>query len=178
MSQKLLYRKPKPGEYGPFYKGYIEEAEEKYLPELLADQREEFLNLLSGLSEEDALYRYSPGKWSVKQVVGHLADTELIFCYRALSIARANSPDLPGYDHDTYVENADFDRKALQALLGDYQAVRSVSIRLFSSFSDETLAKKGIVNENPGSVRAIGFIIAGHERHHMTILRDRYLEKV
>jgi len=173
-----LSKKPYRSEYGDFYAGYIQELPDHSLLQILPYQNRQFLDLLSDFSEQSSQRRYEPGKWSVKEVLGHLADTELIFQYRALSLARGERKPLPGYDHDHYVLNANFDDVPLHELLERIRLTREITISLFQSFSPVQLMRSGIVNGNPFSVRAIGFVIAGHEMHHMKVIRHKYLSQL
>lgn len=170
-----LSKKPYRSEYGDFYAGYVEELPDQSLLQILPYQNRQFVDLLSDFSEQSSQRRYEPGKWSVKEVLGHLADTELIFQYRALSLARGEQKPLPGYDHDHYVLNANFDDVPLNQLLERIRLTREITISLFHSFNPVQLMRSGIVNDNPFSVRAIGFVIAGHELHHMKVIRQKYL---
>lgn len=165
----------KEDEYSEYYKGYISYSNGIDLFNLLRANADEVNLLLTSLSEEDALYSYEHGKWAIKEVFGHIIDTERIFGYRALAIARGEQKPIAGYDHDTYVKNADFNHQTLSSLLSQYQTAREATIALFHSFTDEQLLRKGIANNNTFSVRALGYTIAGHEIHHLNILAERYL---
>jgi len=120
------------------------------------------------------MHRYAPGKWSVKEVVGHVTDAERVFGYRALRIARADTTPMPGFDENAWVPAANFDRRSMPELVAGYQAVRAATVALFSSFDEEALTRRGTANDQEVSVRALAHIMAGHELHHMTILRERY----
>lgn len=165
----------KENEYGTFYAGYIRLSDGMDLAGQLRAQKVEVLTLMAHLTEKESLYRYGEGKWSLKQVFGHLTDTERIFCYRALAVARGEENPLPGYDQDRYVDGAGFDAQSLESLAGQYRTVREATLELFSAFSDEELLRKGVVSDSPCSVRALGYIIAGHEQHHLNIIAERYL---
>jgi uncharacterized damage-inducible protein DinB len=133
------------------------------------------LLLMGTLTEDQAEYSYSDGKWSIKDIIGHITDTEQIFCYRALALARGEKTPLPGYDHDAYVKNAEFKSYSLNMLKKHYRATRIATISLFRNFSQAEMLKNGIVNEVNFTVRALGYVIAGHEIHHRNILADKYL---
>ena len=120
------------------------------------------------------MHRYAPGKWSVKEVVGHMIDGERVFSYRALRVARADTTPLPGFDENAWVPAAHFDRRPMPDLVADYQTVRAATVALFSSFEEEALVRMGTANDQPISVRALAHMIAGHELHHVAILRERY----
>jgi uncharacterized damage-inducible protein DinB len=167
--------RPQPGEYGSGYERYINLASEEDVVAALEAQSQETAALLGGLSEEQASQRYAPDKWSIKQLVGHVTDSERIFAYRALSIARGETTPLPGFDQDPYVANAASDDRSISDLTEELAAVRRANLMMFRAFSEEAWHRSGTASEYPISVRAIAFIILGHERHHVRILRDRYL---
>ena len=165
--------KPQPEEHVEYYAKYIKLVGDDALGALRA-QSASTPRLLSGLSEAQAMHRYAPGKWSVKEVVGHLIDGERVFSYRALRIARADTTPLPGFDENAWVPAAHFDRRAMPDLVADYQTQRAATVALFSSFDEDALVRLGTANDQPISVRALAHIIAGHELHHVGILRERY----
>lgn len=166
---------PAADEYDPYYQGYIERVEGKQLSLILRQQRAQVTELLAGLTEEQAAYRYAPDKWSVKEVLGHLIDTERVFVYRAMSIARGEKQSLPGFEQDEYVVTGGFDSRPLEGLSAEYEAVRNASIAFFESLDEASWLKTGTANDAAVSVRAIGYIIPGHEAHHLAILQERYL---
>lgn len=131
----------------------------------------EFLDLIT---EEQGNYVYAEGKWSVKELLVHLIDTERIFCNRALRIARNDKTDLPGYDHDKYVDNSEANERNLCDICKEYNVVRKGTVALFKSFTSTMLEREGTANNNKLTVLAIGFIISGHEIHHVNILEERY----
>lgn len=168
--------RPAPHEYAPFYARYIEHVPEgSHLPALLEAQATELDVLLAGLDEAKALHRYAPGKWSIKEMVGHLADAERIMTYRLLRIARGDATALAGFDEDAYVAVAAFDRRSLADLMAEFQAVRRATLALIRSLDAEAFARCGIANQNPVSAAAIAHILFGHTAHHMAVLRERYL---
>lgn len=173
MNQPILTR-PAEGEYAPFYAGYIAKSPAGDLTAHLAAQRDETRRMLGGLDDSTAGHRYEPGKWSIKEVIGHLIDSERVIAYRLLRIARGDSTPLPGFDQDAYVPMGRFDRRSMQDLLEEFSAVRDATIRLLRSLDREALDRRGIANGNPISAKAIVFIIAGHERHHVEVLQERY----
>jgi hypothetical protein len=166
--------RPEPDEIPAHFAGYIARVTETDPVTVCAAQIEETTALLRGLSETDALYRYAPGKWSIKEVVGHLADTERIMAYRALRIARGDQTPLPGFDENTYVPPAKFDGRPLADLIGEFRTVRAATLALLRTFDAEAWLRRGIASGKPISVRALGFVIPGHERHHVEVLRTRY----
>ncbi len=169
--------RPKPDEYDSYYAGYVERARAQSVFAALTEQKQEVTALLSALGEQGAAYRYAPGKWSVKQVVGHLIDTERVFVYRAFSIARGERQLLIGFAQDEYVEAADFDSRSVDSLLSEYRATRAATLELFAGFAAAAWEKRGIANGVVFSVRAIAHIVAGHEAHHLEVLKERYLDR-
>lgn len=166
--------RPDATEYAPNYSGYVSRVPEGDLIGLLETQRRETQSLLAGLTEAKALHRYAPGKWSVKEVIGHVADTERVFCYRAMRFARGDHTPLPGFDENLYAPAGRFDARPLSDLAAELDAVRRATVALLRSFDAEALARRGTANGKEVSVRALAYIIAGHERHHLAILRERY----
>lgn len=162
-------------EAGKFYRGYLEHSSGTPLFESLECNHKKLLDIISRLDDEKAMFRYAPGKWSLKQMFGHMIDTEQIFSYRALSIARGEKAELPGYDHNSYVEKANFEGWPLSEFPNRFIACRKFTTLMFESFSDEMLMRKGVASGAPFTVRSLGFIIAGHELHHLSIYHERYL---
>ncbi|MGH2667933.1 MAG: DinB family protein [Gemmatimonadales bacterium] len=167
--------RPEATEYAPFYGTYVSKVPEGDLLEALEAQRRETQALLKAIPEAKALHRYAPGKWSVKEVVGHLADTERVFCYRALRFARGDQTPLAGFDEKAYVPAGGFDARPVADLAAELDAVRRATIALLGSLDAAALARRGTADGKEVSVRALAYIIAGHERHHFAILRERYL---
>jgi uncharacterized damage-inducible protein DinB len=167
--------RPEPSEYLAYYETYISKVPKGSLLTVLEDQRRETQELLAGLSDAEALHRYAPGKWSIKEVVGHLMDSERVFCYRALGFGRADANPLPGFDEKAWVPAGRFDARSLKDLAAEFDAVRRATIALFAGLDADALARRGTANNYPITVRALAWIIAGHERHHVAILRERYL---
>ena len=167
--------RPAATEYSPYYAGYVAGVPEGDVLEILSWQLEDTLTLLRGLPESRGSTRYAPGKWSVKEVVGHLGDTERILVYRALRIARGDQTPLSGFEQDDYVRAARFDERPLAALASELETVRRASLSFFRSLDEEALGRRGVANGVEVTPRAIAFICAGHERHHVEILRTRYL---
>lgn len=164
-------------EYAPYYGHYIDLVPPGDILVALDAQLGETQGFLAEIGEARSLYRYARGKWSIKQVVGHLIDVERVFAYRAMRFARGDGTPLPGIEQDDLVENADFDERPLASLLVEWEHLRRANIALFGSFDEPTLARRGIASECEFSVRAAIFIIAGHELHHMAILRTRYVPR-
>lgn len=162
-------------EYGEFYERYIKLSNNTPLDDLLKSNAKEVNDLFDGLSEEDALYKYEEDKWTLKQVLGHMIDTERIFNYRALCVARGEPNALSDFDQDVYVNNADFNTTPASKLREQYNATRQHTIALFSHFSDEELLRRGIISGHSFTVRATGYVITGHELHHLNIINERYI---
>lgn len=163
-------------EYGEYYTRYIRLVEYSDIEVQLQENLKSAMTLFGTLDEKKALCRYEPGKWSVKEVLGHVMDTERIFTYRALALARGEKEPLAGYDHNQYVSEAGFDRFSVDELIEQYKNTRSSTLSLFQSFDEKELLKRGVVNGSNFTVRGLGFVVAGHELHHLNILRDRYLD--
>lgn len=171
----LVIPRPASSEYAPFYETYVSAVPDGDLLRLLEDHADELLGLLREFGEARGDERYTPDKWSVKEVVGHMADSERVFAYRALRFARADTTPLPGFEQNGYVEAAGFDRRTLADLAEEFADVRKATLKLFAGLGEEALARSGTANGHPMSVRAVAWVIAGHERHHARILRERYL---
>ncbi|HKG91331.1 MAG TPA: DinB family protein [Gemmatimonadaceae bacterium] len=174
-SPVFVPERPSESEYLPYYHKYVTLVPEGDIVGLLAQQVGETLGLLRGVSEERGMRRYAEGKWSIKEVAGHMADTERIFAYRALRIARADRTPLPGYEQDDYVRAANFDQRPLADLTDELAQVRRATVALFRGFDAEAWTRTGTANNAEVSVRALAYIIAGHERHHLDVLRTKYL---
>ncbi|MEO7999474.1 MAG: DinB family protein [Gemmatimonadaceae bacterium] len=170
-----LTGRPLPGEYADYAQSDIDAVSGNDAIAALEQLRSETVALFTQFGETGADFSYGPGKWTVRQVLGHLADDERIFAYRALCIARGDLRALPGFDENTYAEFARFERQSLSALLANYDAVRTSFITLLHSFDDEAWLRVGTVNGYAASPRGLAFHIAGHELHHHRILRERYL---
>lgn len=165
---------PLPEEIAPFQVPYVAAVSGHDPLTLLGRQPERLASTLTGLSDERAMHRYAPGKWSVKEVVGHLADAERIFAYRMLRIWRGDATPLPGFDENTYVEAAGFDRRPIRALVEDFSAVRTASERLFGAIEEPEWAFRGVVNGRETSLSALAYVTVGHVEHHLRILGERY----
>ena len=167
--------RPEANECAPYYHTYISQVPEGDIIEILGKQLEETVHLLKDIGEEKALYRYAPDKWSVKELIGHVIDAERVFAYRALNIARNDQSELPGMEQDDYVKFAKFDDLPLTDLLEEFRHVRQANIFLFKSFDEEMQMRKGIASGCEFTVRTFPYIIAGHEKHHQNVLKERYL---
>jgi uncharacterized damage-inducible protein DinB len=170
-----MIKRPEKNEYNEYYDRYISLVPKGDILQILDEQMKQTVSLLKDVSEEKGLFRYAPEKWSLKEVLGHLADTERIMAYRILTIARGGKIPLPGYDIDGYVSNASFNRERVEDLLDHFSVVREATIQLLKSIDEEKGELRGVANNFEVTVRALVYIIAGHELHHRQILQDRYL---
>jgi hypothetical protein len=166
--------RPQAGEYAPYYDRYISLVEGEDILNALDRQRRDTMLLLSGRDEQDGDFRYAPGKWSAKELLGHVCDTERIFAYRALRISRADATPLAGYEQDDYVRNGPFAQRPLADLVEDFIAVRRATLSLLRNLDEAAWSRRGIANKNEVSVRGLAYIIAGHELHHRRILEETY----
>ena len=167
--------RPEKNEYAPYYDRYVSLIPDADVVATLERQIEDTIALLRGVGEERAGHRYEPGKWSIKQVVGHMIDTERIFAYRALAIARGEQQPLPGMDQNEYMAGADFDARTLADLAEEFSHVRRANVLMLRGLSEDAWSRRGVASDNEVTVRAIAYIIAGHEAHHVQVLRTRYL---
>ena len=174
---QLQVARPEPAEYAPYYDRYIALVPGSDILTTLDSQRRQMLLLLSGRDESEGDFRYAPGKWSAKEVLGHVCDTERIFAYRALRISRGDHTPIEGFEQDGYVANGPFANRPLAELIEDYIAVRRASLTLFRNLDEPAWLRRGIANKNEVSVRAIAYTAAGHELHHRRILEEKYFAK-
>ncbi len=165
---------PVADEYVPYYSGYVALAREQDPLSLLEAQRDVLRAMCASLTDDQALARYAPDKWSIKEVLGHLTDTERVFSYRLFRISRGDGTPLAGFDQNTYVASARSDERPLAALLDEFLSVRDATLQLVAGLTPEELARRGIANEAAVSARALVYIAAGHVAHHLKILRDSY----
>ncbi len=179
-STAAAYVRPQPGEYAPYHDRYISLVHHNETPgnDILAaleDQRRQMVLLLCGRTEADGDLRYAPDKWSLKEVLGHINDTERIMSYRALRISRGDATPIEGYEQDDYVRNGPFTGLPLADLIEDYIAVRRATVSLFRNLDEAAWSRRGVANKTEVTVRALAYIIAGHELHHRRILEEKYL---
>jgi hypothetical protein len=166
---------PAVDEYPPAYADYVGRVPAGAdVLEVLARQLEETSGRLAGIPEARGGFRYAPGKWSVKEVVGHLSDVERIMVYRALRFARGDAAPLAGFDENAYAPEAGADARSVASLIGEWVVVRQASLAFFRSLPPGAWARRGVANANPVSVRALAYVVAGHEHHHLEVLRTRY----
>jgi hypothetical protein len=170
--------RPEPSEHHAYYATYISEVPEGEVLATLAAQIGRTSALLAAVPESRAGFRYADGKWSIKEVVGHMADTERVFSYRALRIARGDATPLPGFDENAWVPVGEFDRRTLADLAAELRAVRAATLALFGGFTADAWLRVGTASGHSISARALAWIVTGHERHHLRILEERYLPKL
>lgn len=142
---------------------------------MMESQSEELDEFIGSIDPNNYLSAYAPGKWTIKEVIGHMVDTERVFGYRALAFARGDKNSLPGYDHDQYVKGADFDNVAMDELLEEFYHLRQANILLFRNLSDDQLDIKGSANGNAMTLRAMLYIIPGHAQHHINVIESKYI---
>lgn len=168
-------RRPDTTEFAPFYAGYVSAVPDGDIVNILRTGGDEWQTVLATLTEARADHRYAQGKWSIRQLIGHVSDAERIFSYRALRIARGDQTPLAPFDEDAYAETAGSDRRTLSALAAELRVVREATVALFNSLPDDAWTRTGSASGKTVSVRALAYISAGHAQHHLKILRERYL---
>jgi len=173
LNQKM-YR-PLVSEYSPYYQEYVARVTEDDILPALRSQIDALDLLLDHVIPEHETFRYAEDKWSIRQVVGHLIDGERVFGYRALCIARGENQNLPGFDQNEYMPNAPYDQVRLEDLLSEFRLVRLSNIAMLRNLDADAWTRMGMANGAPVSVRALAYIMAGHVRHHMGVLSERYL---
>jgi uncharacterized damage-inducible protein DinB len=170
-----MINRPKPNEYSAYAEAYVSKVPQGAdVMELLEELQTSTYNLFSNMTEQKAAHSYAEGKWTIKQVLGHMIDTERVFAFRALCFSRENTT-LPGFDQDIYVNNTDFNSRTIQSLAAEFRATRESNLYLFGSFNEDQLNRTGIANNNSVSVKALVYMTAGHELHHIKILKEKYL---
>jgi uncharacterized damage-inducible protein DinB len=170
--------RPEENEYAPYYAGYIALVPGDDVVAALESQRLHTMQMLSARSEREGNFRYGADKWSVKEVLGHMADAERVFTYRAMRIGRGDQTPLPGFEQDDYVKNGGFGDRKLADLAEEFAAIRGASIALFRSMNDAAWTRRGTASGKEVSVRALAFMTAGHELHHHRILQERYFAAI
>jgi DinB superfamily len=175
---KTVSARPEANEYASFYQTYVSKVLGNDIVAILEAQRLQMAQLFAARSEREGNFRYAPGKWTVKDTLGHIIDSERIFAYRALRIARQDTTPLSGFEQDDYVRAGRFGERSLTDLAEEFGLVRSATVALFRPLGEEAWARRGSANKNEVSVRALAYIIAGHELHHREILQDRYFAAI
>jgi len=167
--------RPQTGDYAPYYDTYISKIGDGDIIDILTRQQTEINDFLKAIPQDKALYAYADGKWTVKQNIGHLIDTERIMAYRLLRFARNDNNELMGFEQDDYIANSRFNDMELNDLIDEFYYVRKANLYLFKSLNAEEKKRGGIASKNRVTVNALLYIIAGHAEHHMRILKERYL---
>ena len=166
---------PLPTQHPDFYQRYIDAVKGDDLIEILSQQRDEGLRFMKAIPDEKANYSYADGKWSVKEVLIHIIDAERVFAYRAMRFARNDKTPLPGFEEDDYAPESFAALRTIESIAGEYAAVRSATIELFKTFNAEQIDRAGMGNNRLMAVRSLGYAIAGHQQHHLKVLREKYL---
>ncbi len=166
---------PTSSEFAHYYAGYVSNVPKANIIETLNSQMHEMYTFLNAIPGEKAFYAYEEGKWTLKQIIGHIMETERVFDFRALAFSRRAPDPLPGMDQDSYVKYSNYNSRTIQNLANEYLAVRISTIHLFQNMTKEMLSLKGIASGYEFTVRSLPFIIAGHELHHKEIIKEKYL---
>lgn len=167
---------PESTEYAHFYSTYVELVEKANIITILNNQMHEVFTLMNSVPGDKAYFKYAPDKWTLKEVLGHMIETERLFSYRAFAISRGDTQPLPGMDQNEYMEGNNYNKRTLANLSNEYLAVRVSTIHLLSSMTKEMIARKGNASGTDVTVRALAFIIAGHDIHHLNIIKEKYLK--
>ena len=175
LCEKKKMTRPNKGEYNPYYETYVSKVPEGDIIDILEAQKKAFEDLLDGLTEEKMDYRYAEGKWSIKELLMHIIDSERIFAMRALCFSRGEKQELFGFDQDQYMANTDYSHRQKHDIISELIVVRNGSIHLFKNLKEDQTEMSGIASNSVVSVRALAYIIAGHAEHHFQILKERYL---
>ncbi len=166
--------RPLPGEYVEFFAGYVSLVTESDILPVLEEQLESCAKAIEGIAPERETFRYAPGKWSIREVVGHLVDAERVFGYRAFCISRGERANLPSFDEVAYVEQSGYSGCSLRALFEELTDARRASLHFYTRLNEIEWKRQGTASNNPITVRALAFITVGHLRHHLLVLRDKY----
>lgn len=171
-----MEKRPQTNEYSTLFANYINLVPDGNIIDILDQQSRETIDVLKHITEEQGLFRYDDGKWSIKEILGHIADTERIMSHRLLCIARGETQPLIGFNENQYVQAGSFDRQSIQDLLQNMSVVRLSTLYLLKNLDENEWLRQGTANQSIVSVRALAYIIVGHELHHLQILKDRYLK--
>jgi len=169
-----MINRPQPDEYSAFAARYVDLVGNGPILEILKDLQQSTYNFFVGLAPDKAAYAYAEGKWTIKQVLGHMSDTERVFAYRALVFSR-EAIELPGFEQDVYMEKATFNDRSLEDLANEFKTIRESTLYLLRSLTEEQSMQKGVAGGNPVSVRGLAYMMAGHEMHHIKVLKEKYL---
>jgi hypothetical protein len=174
MSQPVIVEPPQPDEYAPYYGRYIAQVPETNILAELESQIRSFHDQMDTIPESRGGYRYEAGKWSIREVIGHINDGERIFAYRALRFSRADTTPLPGFEQDDFMREAPFERCRVADLIAEWDLLRRANLHMFRSLDPAAWKRSGIASDNLMSVRALAYVMVGHTRHHLETLRTRY----
>ena len=172
---RMKQRRPESNEYAPHYSRYVDRVPETDILTALEKEGEATKKLLASIDESRGAFRYAPDKWSIKQLLGHVEDSERVFTYRALTFARGGKVALPGFDQDDFMGSSSFDKSTLRERAEGLDAIRRATLSLFRGLDDAAWERSGTASDAHVTVRALAYITLGHERHHLAILRERYL---
>ena len=172
----MAITKPDISEYPPYYGTYINQANNNDLIKALNESGELFAKFIRSLPAQKLDYRYAEGKWNIKEIVSHITDSERVFTYRALTFSRNDKSELPGYDENIWAPESNATGRNIKDIIEEYENVRKATISLFEGFTETMIMRKGIANGREISVRALGYILPGHEIHHMGVIKERYLK--
>lgn len=175
MKNQVIWNKPPDEILTAYQKSYVDKVPVGNLPDILHLHGEKTLELLHNLTETERKYLYSDGKWSIAQVLVHIIDTERIFTYRALRIARGDKTPLPAFEENNYVQNCNANERSFEEILEEYDCVRKATVSLLKSFTNEMLQNSGVSNNMNVTVNAIAYMLAGHDIHHVEVLKERYI---
>jgi hypothetical protein len=171
-----MISKPQPDEYAPYAAGYINKVPNGPVLEILDYLKESTYNFFSRMTTEQADHAYAEGKWTLKQVLGHMIDTERVFAFRAFVFSRGEQQHFPGFDQDQYVQNATFETRSIQDLAHEFKIVRESSLFIYRSLTEEQSLLKGTASNHPVSVRALVYMTAGHELYHLDLIKENYIK--
>ena len=170
-------RRPENSEYAPFYEGYVSSIHETDILSVLHEQPKELTGLIAGMPEHRGSFAYAPGKWTIKELLGHIIDGERVFGYRAHRISHGDQTPLPGFDQEIYVRNGRSGDRTFADMLDEFDALRNANLAMARHFSEADLDRTGVASDASVTVRALLFVMAGHVRHHQRILTERYLSE-
>lgn len=169
-------QRPGTNEYAPFYEGYVTRVPDGDIIDLARRQIDDTLAVLNDIDEDRSRFAYAPGKWTIKQMVSHMADAERVFSYRALRFARGDETPVPGFDENVYARESNADARSFESIVKELRAVRAATLALWEGLPAEAWRRAGTANDRSVTVRALAYITAGHELHHRSILQERYLD--
>ncbi len=168
-------QRPKQGDYSPYYEDYIKLVEGNDPVNIMEKQLTETPKFFGAIPEAKGNYSYAEGKWTIKEILGHIIDTERVFAYRVMCIARGEKQSLPGFEQEDWVKASNFAKRKLIDLIDEYKKLREANLAMLKSLDEEAIGRKGIANNKNITVNALFYIIPGHEKHHLNILKERYL---